>query len=1033
VPGGWQTFGRVGADLDIGAGDTWQSVAAFLPPDWQPDTIVLDLSEGGVPAGLWSAPVPLVGLVRDWCLRWHLNRLILPRCALVVADPNGANALSRDGIERTRPGCPLVWTPLPADPEEPESSRDIDVLAVAGFHPIAEREQLPWLARLARLSQHWQVTLCRQGNPPEFRRLLRRVRAFCYRGRTGEDIRLALEAAAAGCLVFRPTTDRELSTILPDGCSVGYTDANLEAVLDHYLRREDERRPLAREGCVRARQWDGTRSWQELMAVVDQEGPLPGRHASARVPATREATLLARTWQVVCDPAWTDPSLVLDLTAALLAQSGSSLLHNALGIASARIEPTPGRRAGQALLHFRRAVASDPQDLLAGLNLAEAQAGVGQVREAAAQARQTLALLHQGSGPGPWARVSIPYPIELTHFRAEWERAAHRHAGDPEGETRAKRDLLAWRLHGLLARLENSLHHRYEATLLRPDLPATQAALGSALAMAGHVAEALPHLRRAVAGNPFDAAAARTLFEALGSVGLVEEQRALTQDRGVLARAAPAAVAAESWFTSPVQGAATAPSVAATAAPSRMRVSLCMIVKDEENNLPACLDSVADLVDEVVVVDTGSADSTQSVAARYGARVFSFAWCDSFAAARNESLRHATGDWVLWFDADDRLDEANRCKLRALLPGLLDEDAAYLLRQQMPPDPINGTAVVVDQPKLFRLHPDVRFEYRVHEQIVPSILRRGGRIRATDIGFQHLGYQDPALHRRKLERNVRLLLLQDAERPDDPLTLFYLGSVRRELGRFEEAVPLLRRSLERSPHGYNLAAKAYGLLAHSLGQLGRTDEALAVCLEGATRYPADSELLFHEALLYWARGDLGAAEERFHRLLATSPGLALASSDTGLHGYKTRQHLAHLYRQQGRLGEAEAQWQAALTERPDCVPSWIGMGELYLVNGRGAELEQLVCRLESETATERIGVVLRARWNIHQRQFALARRLLEGEVDRAPHALWLREMLAQGLAAEGVDPEAAAGAWREVLKLDPNHVEARRQLGSADR
>ena len=74
-----------------------------------------------------------------------------------------------------------------------------------------------------------------------------------------------------------------------------------------------------------------------------------------------------------------------------------------------------------------------------------------------------------------------------------------------------------------------------------------------------------------------------------------------------------------------------------------MRVSLCVIVKNEEENLPGCLGSAADLVDEVVVVDTGSTDRTKEVAARFGAKVFDFPWVDSFCAGRNESLAHATG------------------------------------------------------------------------------------------------------------------------------------------------------------------------------------------------------------------------------------------------------------------------------------------------------------------------------------------------------------------------------------------------------
>src|SRR5207237_2451906 len=127
----------------------------------------------------------------------------------------------------------------------------------------------------------------------------------------------------------------------------------------------------------------------------------------------------------------------------------------------------------------------------------------------------------------------------------------------------------------------------------------------------------------------------------------------------------------------------------------RMRVSLCMIVKNEEHNLADCLASVADLVDEVIIIDTGSTDRTKDIAAGFGARVFDFPWVDSFAAARNESLRHATGDWVFWMDGDDRLDPANRTKLQALFASLKPENAAYSMKCLCLPDAETGTATVV--------------------------------------------------------------------------------------------------------------------------------------------------------------------------------------------------------------------------------------------------------------------------------------------------------------------------------------------------
>src|SRR5262249_29548303 len=97
----------------------------------------------------------------------------------------------------------------------------------------------------------------------------------------------------------------------------------------------------------------------------------------------------------------------------------------------------------------------------------------------------------------------------------------------------------------------------------------------------------------------------------------------------------------------------------APAATGRKRRTLCMIVKDEERNLADCLRGFAPLFDQVVVIDTGSTDRTREIAKGFGAEVYDFPWCDSFSAARNESLRHATGDWVMWADADDRIDDAN--------------------------------------------------------------------------------------------------------------------------------------------------------------------------------------------------------------------------------------------------------------------------------------------------------------------------------------------------------------------------------------
>jgi glycosyltransferase involved in cell wall biosynthesis len=174
------------------------------------------------------------------------------------------------------------------------------------------------------------------------------------------------------------------------------------------------------------------------------------------------------------------------------------------------------------------------------------------------------------------------------------------------------------------------------------------------------------------------------------------------------------------------------------------RLAVTLIVKNEAATLAACLDSIHDLAAEIVVVDTGSSDNTKDIAAPYGAKVFDFAWTDSFADARNEALRHATAPWLLWLDADEYLDASNRDKLRTLLDNLPNDNTAFVM-QQRSPAAHGPSATLVGQVRLFRNHPDLRWDYRVHEQNLPSLRKAGHAVRHTDLAIEHTGYQDPTL------------------------------------------------------------------------------------------------------------------------------------------------------------------------------------------------------------------------------------------------------------------------------------------------
>jgi glycosyltransferase involved in cell wall biosynthesis/Tfp pilus assembly protein PilF len=483
----------------------------------------------------------------------------------------------------------------------------------------------------------------------------------------------------------------------------------------------------------------------------------------------------------------------------------------------------------------------------------------------------------------------------------------------------------------------------------------------------------------------------------------------------------------ELWDPDGVEAKPTACSVRAAVA-SRAKVSLCMIVRNEENNLPACLQSVADLVQEMIVVDTGSTDRTKEIADKHGAKVFDFPWIDHFAAARNESLRHATGKWIFWLDADDRVDESNRAKLRGLFSKLGDDVAGYVMKCLCLPDS-NGVATVVDHLRLFRKHPQVRWEFRVHEQILPALRKIGAAVRWSDVVIHHTGYQDPSLRQRKLQRDLRLLEVEQFEQPNHPFTLFNLGSVYQEMGRIAEALELFRKSLDLSAPRDSIVRKLYATITQCHRSLAQKTEALAACRAGLALFADDVELLFQEAVTLRELGDVAGAVERWERCLKSPPGTHFASINTGLRGHITRHNLAVAYSEQGRPADAETQWRAALAERPHYEPAWRALLSLYLEQRRFADAEEIARKVEVHSKDGPEVATVRGRLHMARKDFSTARRLFEGAILRWPRALEPRVLLSHSFLQEAKDWQAAEASLRDILSIDPNHCEANHNLG----
>jgi glycosyltransferase involved in cell wall biosynthesis len=617
------------------------------------------------------------------------------------------------------------------------------------------------------------------------------------------------------------------------------------------------------------------------------------------------------------------------------------------------------------------------------------------------QARRGLELVSSTPSRLPDDLDWFSFPPTFDTFRIEWERSAWSRAGDPGGEAKAKYGLLQWKLHGLVARLSGELPSAYEQTLARTDLPSSWVNLASQLQRAGQPQQAAFHLHRALELDPFDPVAARTLSQ-LHQTTQPALHAALADERRELSRIAPQLVPQESWFAPrTVDEAASASSTPATLKPGRRkRVSLTMIVRNEERNLPECLASVADLVDEIVVADTGSVDRTPEIALRFGARLVDSPWSDNFAAARNAALERASGDWVWWLDADDRLDAGNRRQAEALFNRLGNEPDAYAMKVRSRLNPAGSAARLLDQIRLFPRHPKIRWRYRIHEQIMPSVRDCGGEMRWSDVMIEHLGYQDSRARKRKLQRNFRLLRLEEADHPDDPYTLFNLGWTSFDTGQLEDALRYLRRSLTFVRPTTSYVRKLHVLLAQTHGRLKQNAEALAACEEGLSRFPDDVELLFERAAHLHEAGNHAAAEKSLRKLMAIRPGQYLASVDAGLRGYRALHLLGELCRTQGRVADAEEHWRAAVAERPDFAPVWIALGELWLREQRWADVEEAAERLHGCEASRTDAIVLRVRSRLAAGQEASARQLLEDGLTANPNAGPLRQLLDQLQAPE---------------------------------
>ncbi|WP_134683499.1 glycosyltransferase family 2 protein [Brevibacillus migulae] len=228
-----------------------------------------------------------------------------------------------------------------------------------------------------------------------------------------------------------------------------------------------------------------------------------------------------------------------------------------------------------------------------------------------------------------------------------------------------------------------------------------------------------------------------------------------------------------------------------------MKISACVITKNEERNLPRCLDSVKDIVSEIIVVDTGSTDKTVDIALSYHATVLFFEWVNDFAQARNYALEHATGDWIIFLDADEYFSPDTVPLIKQQILEAEENNAegiaALMLNFEQVSKQVINTMLHV---RIFKKAPYIKYVGAIHERIENVNEKMRVHYAHEVIQIIHTGYSiDTVVNKQKSDRNLEILYKELENKPESSDLCFYIAESLMVKGEYEKALEYANRML----------------------------------------------------------------------------------------------------------------------------------------------------------------------------------------------------------------------------------------------
>lgn len=350
-----------------------------------------------------------------------------------------------------------------------------------------------------------------------------------------------------------------------------------------------------------------------------------------------------------------------------------------------------------------------------------------------------------------------------------------------------------------------------------------------------------------------------------------------------------------------------------------------MIVKNEKDNLPRCLDSVRNIVDEMIVVDTGSTDDTVKIAKSYGAKVYHFSWNGNFSDARNFSLKFASGDWILLMDADDELEPADQQKLVELTEK--EEVEAYFFETISYIGEVPGLDIMKNlNMRLIRNGRGYFFSNPIHEQIYSNIkaINPTAKILTENIRIYHFGYLNKNITGQdKRRRNIGILEKELQQHPDYSFALFNLGNEYFALGDNAKALEYYEKSYTNFDPDQGFSSKLLLKMVNCVMNLGKYDYANQLIDEGLKFYPDFTDLVYMRGLIYSGLGKYIPAIKAFTQCIEMGEASSYFNMIIGAGTYRSCYALGEVYYNMDAYDEAKAQFEAALQENPEFSPALI--------------------------------------------------------------------------------------------------------------